>query len=289
MSKDGKIFVIYHLTETTVYSDVYQPICVGENKDEFNQFYLRDDIGENIASQNVKYNELTAIYWVYKHIDEFKDFDYIGFCHYRRFFVFDGDETTYVKKFVNHKMIDVDQERLHKIFEKYDFIAPRPSHYPSVRKHYERSHNRKDIDILLKVIEEKFPEYDKDAKEYFDSKDEYLYNMFVFSEKDFLEYAEFIFSCIEAFCLAKEDKVARMYLSERITGIYITHLLNQGKKPLCLPILHVRRKLIFECIRQSFHNMRHSNDRSLFIRLKPIILCLMPRHLEQFFRRRKTK
>ena len=88
MKNKTKIFVIYHRPETTIYSDVYQPICVGDNKDDFDKFYLRDDVGDNIAEKNYIFNELTAIYWVYKHIDEFKDYDHFGFCHYRRFFAF---------------------------------------------------------------------------------------------------------------------------------------------------------------------------------------------------------
>ena len=284
-----KIFVVYHLPETTVYSDVYQPICVGEDKDEFNQFYLRDDVGDNIAEQNFVYNELTAIYWVYKHINDFKEYDYIGFCHYRRFFAFNGDNTAYVRKFVNHSLIDISQKQMENYFKEYDFIAPLPSHYKSVRNHYEKSHNRKDIKILLEIIKEKFPEYYDDAIQYFDGRDEYLYNSFVFSKECFIEYSDFMFSLVNEFCLAKKEKNIRLYVSERITGVYIKHLLNKGKKGLYFPILHVRRKLIFQCIKQSFHNIWHSKDRSILIRIKPILLCFMPRHVEERIRRKKAK
>ena len=73
MASKTKIFVIYHLNETPIVSDVYQPICVGPNKDAFPSSFLRDDKGDNIADKNSYYNEMTAVYWVYKHIDEFKD------------------------------------------------------------------------------------------------------------------------------------------------------------------------------------------------------------------------
>ena len=194
----------------------------------------------------------------------------------------------YVKKFINHKLIDVDDDKLNEIFKDYDFIAPRPSHYKSVRKHFEVRHNRKDIPVLMKVIKEKFPEYLDSANKYFEGRDEYLYNMFIFSREDFLVYSKFMFDLIEAFCLEKNDKVTRMYLSERITGLFITHLLEHGKKAYFLPVLHVRRKLIFQCIKQSFHNIRHSNDRSILLRMKPVLLCLMPRHVEQRIRRHKA-
>ena len=293
MKNNTKIFVIYHRPETTIYSDVYQPICVGEDKDDFdNKFYLRDDVGDNIAEKNYIFNELTAIYWVYKHVDEFKEFDHFGFCHYRRFFAFNGQETAYVNKFINHELIEADKKWLADQFKEYDFIAPLPSHYKSVRKHYEVSHNRKDVNILLNIIQNKFPKYYDDAVQYFDSKDEFLYNMFVFSKEDFLEYAEMLFAMIDEFYLEKKEKVVRLYLSERITGIFITHLLNQGKKGLYVPVMHVRRKLVWPAFKQvvsNFKKGKKSGNRSLFMKMKPLILCFMPRHVEQFFRRRKTR
>lgn len=291
MKNNTKIFVIYHRLEATVYSDVYQPICVGENKDEFNQFYLRDDIGDNIADKNYIFNELTAIYWVYKHIDEFKGFVHFGFCHYRRFFAFNGTETAYVNKFIDHNLIDVDKKWLADQFVDHDFIAPLPSHYKSVRKHYERSHNRKDINILLKVFKDKFPEYYEDASQYFDSQNEFLYNMFVFSKDDFLAYAKMLFAVIDEFCNEKKEKVVRLFLSERITGIFITHLINKGKRGLFFPVIHVRRKLLGPAFKQVIYNFKgkKSGNRSLFMKMKPLILCFMPRHVEQYFRRRKTK
>ena len=288
MNGKTKIFVIYHQPKTLVYSDIYQPICVGDNKDVFDKNYLRDDVGDNIANENYKYNELTAIYWIYKHIDEFKDITHIGFCHYRRFFAFNGNETAYVKKFIDNDLIDIDNDRLNELYKEYDCIIPRPSHYKSVRHHYEKMHNAVDINVLLKVIDEQFPEYKDDAESYFNGQNEYLYNMFVFDKNDFMVYAKFDFDLINAFCIESKSEITRLYLSERITGIFITHLLNSGKKGICFPVLHVRRKLIFQCIKQSIQNIKNSRDRSFLIKLKPILLCFMPRHVEQSIRRKKS-
>ena len=280
MNSPYKLFVIYHKPSDLIATDIYQPIAVGKDKNSFPELYLKDDVGDNIADKNVRYNELTAIYWVYKHLDEFKDVQYIGFTHYRRLFVFSGvRKRAYVKKNINKEMIRLSNELLSNIFYVYDFIVPFPNHYKSVRHHYEKSHNTKDIDILLNIIKEKEPKYYEAATKYIEGKDEYSYNMFVFKVDDFIEYARFIFNILDTF--EKEvDEESRLYVSERLTGIYITYLLANKKKALHLPIYHIRKK--------SLKGMKKNEGRGFFYRFKNFILYLMPRWLEQYLRNKKA-
>lgn len=53
-----------------------------------NDCELKDINGETICTlENDKLlSEYTAIWWIWKHISELDNPDYIGFCHYRRFF-----------------------------------------------------------------------------------------------------------------------------------------------------------------------------------------------------------
>ena len=44
-----------------------------------------DNEGKNVSVLNPYINEHTVIYWVGQHLNEIQD-DYIGFCHYRRYF-----------------------------------------------------------------------------------------------------------------------------------------------------------------------------------------------------------
>ena len=276
---NGKIFVIYHKPSEEISSEIYTPIIVGDRKDEFPSSFLRDDLGDNIANKNSYYNELTAIYWVYKHIDEFNDISYIGFSHYRRLFAFNGlDKTSYVRKRVDKKLIEIDNEKLDRLFKDYDLIVPRTNHYSSVKKHYKKSHNDVDIDILTKAIGKVEPSYNKDTNEYLDSQDEYLYNMFIFKKDDFIKYAEFIFKVIDEYLKLKND-VSRLYISERLTGIYIYHLISKGNRALHLPIMHIRDK--------STHSS-HSEGGFIYKHM-PVFLYIMPRCVEQYYRRRKAR
>lgn len=280
MNSPYKIFVIYHKNGDLVANNIYQPIVVGNDKKSFPELYLKDDVGDNIANRNNRYNELTAIYWVYKHIDEFKDAKYIGFSHYRRLFIFSGvTKRAYVKKNINREMIHLTDELLSNIFYKYDFVAPYPNHYKSVRCHYEKAHNKKDIDILLNIIKEKENQYYDAASKYIEGKDEYSYNMFIFKKDDFIEYARFVFNVLESFTEVVNDD-SRLYVSERLTGIYINYLINHDKKVLHLPILHIRKK--------SFKGMKKNEGRGTFYRFKNFILYIMPRWLEQYLRNKKA-
>lgn len=282
MKSSTKLFVIYHTPFDDISSDIYAPICVGNKKDSFPSNYLRDDVGDNIANKNYFYNEMTAIYWVYKHINEFADVDYFGFVHYRRLFVFSSiKQRALVKKNIDCSLIFTNNNLLEDIYKEYDLVTPYPNHYKSVREHYEKSHNKNDLPALLNIIKEKEPKYYDAAVNYLNGKDEYSYNMFIFKKEDFVEYGRFVFNVLDAFASVVGDE-NRLYVSERLTGIYISYLLNNGKKNLCLPIFHIRRK--------SLKNTSiNKKDHGLFYKFKNIILFLMPRWFEQYLRNKKAR
>ena len=83
---DVKILVACHKPCEVYHDDVYTPIHVGRSiskyKNEMKDF-IGDDTGDNISTKNSSYCELTAQYWAWKNL---QDVDYIGFCHYRRYF-----------------------------------------------------------------------------------------------------------------------------------------------------------------------------------------------------------
>jgi hypothetical protein len=94
-----KIAVVYNsqpkpCSEMKAHPDIYFPIIAGaaENKivsDMPNVQY--DNVGDNISCFNPYFNELTAMYWIGKHLDLLGNPDYIGLHHYRRFFDLEKD------------------------------------------------------------------------------------------------------------------------------------------------------------------------------------------------------
>lgn len=287
MSK-AKIFVIYHHPNPPLIDEFYQPICVGPNKDFFPQEFIRDDKGENIADKNKTYNELTAVYWVYKHLDEFKDTEYIGFAHYRRLFAFNKPRySAYVKKNLDKSYISLSDSKIDAYFKEFGFVAPCPTTNNTVRNHYEKSHNKEDMDIILDLIKNEKPEFYDAAVSYLDGFQEYLYNMFVMKKDDFVKYCEFIFPIIESFLKVKE--VDRLFISERLTGIYLTYLKQKGLEALHMPILYIRKK-DFKASRNERKQIKKNYQGSgYFYKNKSMLLYFMPRCVEQYLRRKITK
>lgn len=92
-----KIAVVYN-NEPKLYElierhpEIYVPILAGravtkKSYDIPNLLY--DDVGDNISWMNPYVNEITAIYWIGKHLDALGNPDFIGLQHYRRIFLLD--------------------------------------------------------------------------------------------------------------------------------------------------------------------------------------------------------
>lgn len=78
-----KILVAQHKEAEVFHNDVYIPIQVGKAISKVDLGILGDDTGDNISELNPYFCELTAQYWAWKNMH---DVEYIGLCHYRRYF-----------------------------------------------------------------------------------------------------------------------------------------------------------------------------------------------------------
>ncbi len=296
-----KIMIVYHKPSVFFNGEDFLPINAGralidENIDENEKIALvkntvGDDTGDNISAKNRSYNELTAAYYAWKNLDA----DYYGLTHYRRTFVFDE---TITKKYIRVKRIEdlpkkssYSRDKLVDMLGRYDFIAPKPIKTASVYEHYEKAHDVNDLEAVRKIIENRFKEYARAADKYLFGSQEYLYNMFVFDKPTFFRYCEFVFGVLKE---AESRFVGkRMFVSERLTGIFITKLLLEGKKGLFLPTIFAAEKEEFssaiERTKKSLALRRETGKKgfgSLVYALKPLLEKLLPNFVFDIYKNR---
>ena len=80
------IYIITHKKFKSIIEDQvhYKILHVGSN-DDYYDYYLKDNTGDNISKKNPNYCELTGQYWIWKNVDSSAD-EITGLIHYRRYF-----------------------------------------------------------------------------------------------------------------------------------------------------------------------------------------------------------
>jgi len=256
-SKTVRIMVAYHEPATIIKNDIVIPIHVGRavlksrtdeesvnRLEEMMKFSIGDDTGDNISLKNPSYNEMTAIYWAWKNYKELGDPDYVGLMHYRRLLYNTEEKGAFFEKnsFCNddiNGILKLSKEELLDIFDKFDFISSRPYYRKSVYEHFKENHDIKDLDVAVDILKEKYPEYAESCDRYLSGQNAYFCNMFIFPRKIFVEYCEWIFDILFEF-ESKVDLVGkRLFISERLTGIYIQHMIDSGKKCKTMPTMYL--------------------------------------------------
>lgn len=201
-----------------------------------------DDDGENISLLNKEYNELSVAYWAWKNYEAIGSPDYVGLMHYRRYFYLDARlkdavlRTSCPAELFREKAL-LDKERISLLLSHADFLCPRPARRRSVRAHYALTHDGRDLDLLEEVIADIAPEYLSVAREYFEGKECFFFNMFVFPREIFFRYAAFLFPVLEEYRKRKGGE-GRLFVSERLTGVFLSALMKEGLKPTYLPVLY---------------------------------------------------
>lgn len=202
--------------------NVYLPIHVGrEGKADLG--YVGDNTGDNISAKNANYCELTGIYWAWKNLK----CDYVGLCHYRRYFAGKNLHTNNAEK---KKAVILNRKDYEKLLQEYDVILPVKRNYyiETVRSQYEHAHNKRDLDEAEKIVSELYPEYSKAFAKVMSRTRLYILNMFVMKKTLFDEYCSWLFSIL--FELEKRIDItnynqyeARVFgfISERLFNIWL--------------------------------------------------------------------
>ena len=203
---DVKIVVATHIPYETKDDELYLPVFVGAAASELNLPYQRDDEGENISVKNRYYCELTALYWAYKNLD----YEYLGLCHYRRYFQLNG-------KIMDKKMAEC-------LLKDYPVILPVKRNYyiETAYTQYIHAHGKESIDTARQVIGEFYPEYLDSFDKAMNKRSLHIYNMFVMRKDIMDDYCKFLFDVL--FKVEERITVSDRifgYLGERLLDVYI--------------------------------------------------------------------
>lgn len=218
---DIKILVATHKKYWMPADDVYLPIHVGrEGKEDLD--YMGDNTGDNISEKNQNYCELTGLYWAWKNLD----CEYIGLCHYRRYFAHKAKSNS-LKDKQQSILTKQDYEQL---LQQYDVILPKKRNYyiETVRSQYEHAHNKRDLDEVENIIRQYYPSYIEAYEKVMSSRKLYIYNMFVMNKFMFDKYCTWLFDILftleKRIDIASYDKYnARVFgfLSERLFNVWL--------------------------------------------------------------------
>lgn len=193
------ILVCTHTDSFYLQSDIYQPIHVGKALHPERHFsFMGDDTGDHISHKNGSYCELTAHYWAWKNLRA----DYIGICHYRRYFDFKARPTL-----ANNDMSDVTADEIrHRdlgdptalLADGTEAVLVRPSFLPrSVAQNYISAHVPEDFFLLCRVILKLHPDYEPTMRRHFFCSNKWIaYNMVFCRKALFDRYAEWMFGIL---------------------------------------------------------------------------------------------
>ncbi len=209
------------------------PLHVGKAISELDLGIQGDDQGDNISAKNPNYCELTGQYWLWKNV---KDVDYVGLCHYRRFFNFSGCGDLFLdytlKRGEYFEKLKSESPNISKLFKRHDIVLAKPKVFPfSVAVQYGMCHNSLDLNTVEQIILELDPSY-RESIEYVFKRNNRLstYNMFIMKRADFDKYCEWLFAVLgeaeRRIDISSYDKVQGRifgFLSERLLNLYVYH------------------------------------------------------------------
>lgn len=183
-----KIMIATHKKCWVPKDKMYLPIHVGKEGKDLELGYTPDNTGENISSQNLKFCELTAVYWGWKNLQE----DYIGLVHYGRHF---AEKNVKCMMSTDKRPFVMKRAYVEKILEDVPVILPKRRRYyiEKISSHYEHTHDPNHLETTRDVLCELCPEYVKDYDQCMERTWAHMFNMFVMRRDYFKRYCAWIF------------------------------------------------------------------------------------------------
>lgn len=238
-----KICVCYHKASPVFKNDCFLPIWVGKrisNEPAWSDEVVGDDTMDNISHKNKSYCEFTAFYWMWKNLDA----DYYGLFHYRRFLNFNYPKVTDFRFYeFNEETIQKygwNEENVKAFCSQYDIITSPsiPSFHPHLPgykmtsyEQYALGHNSKDMNIVMEIIKEKYPEMHQFCWRWLHSRDIFFCNLLIMKKEYFHQYCEWIFDIlfeaekrIDISGYNDYQKRALAFLGGRLSNCFVAYL-----------------------------------------------------------------
>ncbi len=183
--------------------DVFKAIQVGADiHPDMDLGYIKDNKGKSISSRNASWSEWTAIYWGWKNI---KHVEYVGVCHYRRYFDADINEQTIEKLLSGKDMLVCDYYK--------------STQYDIVSKGLTTALSQEDYWLFIDTVLSIHPDAKEALLKYMYDFNTFIpYSMFVAKKQLYDEYCDFIFPVL--FELEKRVKGHGYSRQRRIIGYY---------------------------------------------------------------------
>lgn len=221
------IFVCFHKIFPYVKTDFLQPIHVGKKHSSVILPFISDDQGIEISEKNPYFCELTATYWIWKNVTA----DIVGLFHYRRYLNLIDEETSCFGGSESVlRSFGIQKDRIEEIFKNYDVLLPKKFQFTeSVYSSYCKGHIKEDIDSLIDIITEKYPEMVPVVHNLLNDRSLYPCNIIVAKKEVFDQYAEWMFDIlfelegrIQHKLVNRDSYQKRVYgfLAERMTAIF---------------------------------------------------------------------
>ena len=233
-----KILVCCHKPGVWPNDDIYMPIHCGKAISNVDLGIQGDDTGDNISHKNPYYCELTAMYWAWKNLTEV---DYIGLCHYRRFFDFSKYQ----------------EANLQSIFKAKDIVLIKAGYWDRCNALIlQQCIGQENFYLFLSVLDRLYPDYMPTTINYLYNSNHHVgLNMFLCSKGTFDKYASWLFSilfelesCIKPSNYSRQNRTLA-YLGEFLLPIYMK---NQKMRIKNIPIKFTENRI---CDKNIFNNI----------------------------------
>ncbi len=229
--KSIKVIIAAHKSFPVSEDPLYLPVFVGSaNKADIG--FQRDDEGANISLKNPYFCELTGLYWAIHNLDA----DYIGLCHYRRYFALK-------KKNKEHPLESVlTLKEAEELLKKSDIILPKKRNYyiMTIYEHYKNTMYVEPLDEAGRIIAEKYPDYLAEFERLKVRRSGHMFNMMIMKREILKDYCDWLFDILfelEKRCdVSQYDAFHQRFfgrVSERLLDVYLnTNHLSYMEVPL---------------------------------------------------------